>query len=264
MNDKITTFLNSDLLEKYLLGQTTSEQTDMVEIYLAEYPEVERAYNNMQNQLELVSQTQAVKAPQAVLNSILDKLDEETPVYSMPKPRSRKRRFQLSIAASVVAIMFAGTSYIFFQQNQLLKIENQKIADEIYDRLDDLDNKNRRLDEIMRQMKQLNNPETEKYIINGNNRAKNLKTVAYINPKDKTSMIDVVSLPRLPEEQCYQIWAELEDKMVNLGILNESDRELKSIPYTEDALALSITIEQRGSKMTANKENSVAEITLNK
>jgi hypothetical protein len=52
--------------------------------------------------------------------------------------------------------------------------------------------------------------------------------------------------------------------MVNLGILNEGDRQLKSIPYTEDALALSITIEQRGSKLSATKENSVAEITLNK
>ncbi|WP_417213238.1 anti-sigma factor domain-containing protein [Bizionia sp.] len=264
MNDKITTFLNSDLLEKYLIGQTTSVETETVESYISKYPEVEQAYNTMQNQLELVAQSQAIEAPKAILNSILNTLDEKTPVIPLNKPRTRKKWFQLSIAASVIAIMFASTTYIFFQQNQLLKIENQKIADEIYDRLDDLDQKNMRLDEIMRQMKQLNNPETEKYIINGNNRAKNLKTVAYINPKEKTSMIDVVSLPQLPEEQCYQIWAELEDKMVNLGILNEGDRQLKSIPYTEDALALSITIEQRGSKLSATKENSVAEITLNK
>lgn len=264
MNDKITTFLNSDLLEKYLLGQTTSDETETVETYISEYSEVEHAYNTMQNQLELVAQSQAVPAPKAVLNSIMDVLDNETPVIPLNKPRTRRKWFQLSVAASVIAIMFASTSYIFFQQNQSLKIENQKIADEIYDRLDDLDQKNKRLDEIMRQMNQLNNPETEKYIINGNNRAKNLKTVAYINPKDKTSMLDVVSLPQLPEEQCYQIWAELEDKMVNLGILNEGDRQLKSIPYTEDALALSITIEQKGSKLSATKENSVAEITLNK
>lgn len=264
MNDNITTFLNSDLLENYLLGQTTSEQTERVESYISKYPEVAAAYNTMQNQLELVAQTQAVPAPKAVLASLLDALDADTPVIPITRSRSRKKWFHLSIAASVMAIMFASTTYMFFQQNQLLKIENQKIAEEIYDRLDDLDSKNKHLDEVMRQMNQLNNPETEKYIIKGNNRAKNLKTIAYINPKDKTSMIDVVSLPKLPEEQCYQIWAELEDKMVNLGILNEADRQLKSIPYTENALALSITIEQRGSQLTATKENAVAEITLNK
>jgi len=118
------------------------------------------------------------------------------------------------------------------------------------------------LDNVMRQLLKLNNPETEKYIITGNDRAKDLKTVAYINPKEKTSMIDVVSLPELPQEQCYQIWAELQGKMVNLGILDKADRKLRNIPYMEDALALSITIETKGSKTIASKQNSVAEISL--
>ena len=108
----------------------------------------------------------------------------------------------------------------------------------------------------------LNNPETEKYVLRGNDRAKNLKTVAYINAIDKTSMIDVVSLPQLPENQNYQIWAELQDKMVNLGILDISDRKLKSIPYMEDALSLSITIEPKAGQSNTNTENAVAEITL--
>ena len=43
---------------------------------------------------------------------------------------------------------------------------------------------------------------------------------------------------RLPENQHYQIWAELQDRMVKLGILDESDRKLKQIPYMEDALSL--------------------------
>jgi anti-sigma-K factor RskA len=96
----------------------------------------------------------------------------------------------------------------------------------------------------------------------GNNRAKNLKTVAYINPKEKTSMIDVVSLPKLPENQCYQIWAELQGKMVSLGILTEADRQLKILPYTENALALNITIEPKGGNTVASLNNMVAEIDL--
>lgn len=265
MNDKITTFLNSNLLEKYLLGKTTSKETETVEHYLSKYPEVVNAYNTMQNHLELVSKTQSVKAPKTTLDAIMNAIgnDDDSVIPLTPKKTSRKW-MRFSIAASIAALIFAGTSYIFYQQNQMLKIENQKIADEVFDRLDDLDRKNVQLNTIMKQFQKLNNPETEKYIINGNNRAKNLKTVAYINPKEKTSMIDVVSLPQLPDEECYQIWAEMENKMVNLGILNESDRQLKPIPYTEDALALSITIEKKGSKLSATKENAVAEITLNK
>ena len=42
----------------------------------------------------------------------------------------------------------------------------------------------------MRQFLKLNNPETEKYVLRGNDRAKDLKTVAYINSIDKSSLIE--------------------------------------------------------------------------
>ncbi len=261
MNDKITTFLNSDLLEKYLIGKTTSVETEKVETYISKYPEVQNAYNTLQTNLEIVSRKNAVEAPKDILNNILDALDE-TPVISLKSNNRIKKWYQFSVAASIAALIFAGSSFVFYMQNQSLKTENQKIVDEIYDLRGDITSNNGKLDDIMQQFKQLNNPETEKYIIKGNYRAKNLKTVAYINPKDKTSMIDVVSLPQLPEEQCYQIWAEVQDRMVSLGILSETDRELKQIPYTENALGLSITIEPKGGNNTASKENSVAEVTL--
>ena len=263
MNDKITTFLNSNLLDKYLLGETTSAETIKVETYISDYPEVKNAYNTLQTNLEIVSKKNAVEAPKAILNNILDALDD-TPVVTLKSSKRYKKWYRFSVAASIAALIFAGSSFIFYSQNQSLKTENQKIVDEIYDLRNDITSNNGKLDDIMQQFKQLNNPETEKYIIKGNNRAKNLKTVAYINPKDKTSMIDVVSLPQLPEEQCYQIWAEVQDRMVSLGILSETDRELKQIPYTENALGLSITIEPKGGNNIASKENSVAEVTLQK
>lgn len=73
-----------------------------------------------------------------------------------------------------------------------------------------------------------------------------------------------MSLPELAEEQCYQMWAELQDKMVNLGILDINDRKLQSVPYIEDALSLSITIEPKGGNDSASLENAVAQILLDK
>lgn len=262
MNAKIITFLNSGLLEKYLLGETTSAETEMVESYISKYPEVQNAYNTLQFNLEVVAKSNAIEAPKDILNNILDELEEETPVIKLRTQRTYKKWYRFSVAASVSALLFAGTSYIFYNQNQKLSKENQVVVDEIFDLRGDIAKNNEMLDNVMRQLLKLNNPETEKYIITGNERAKDLKTVAYINPKEKTSMIDVVSLPQLPEEQCYQIWAELQGKMVNLGILDKADRKLRSIPYMEDALALSITIEPKGGNTSASLQNSVAEISL--
>ncbi|GAA4963252.1 anti-sigma factor [Algibacter aquimarinus] len=261
MNEKITTFLNSGLLENYLLGKTTSVETEMVESYISKYPEVQNAYNTLQYNLEIVSKSNAVEAPKHILNNILEELDEK-PVVTMNTSYKSKKWYKFSVAASIAALIFAGTSYLFYTQNQKLSNENQVVVDEIFDLRSDIEQNNKMLDNVMRQLLKLNNPETEKYIISGNDRAKDLKTVAYINPKEKTSMIDVVSLPQLPEEQCYQIWAELQGKMVSLGILNEADRKLMNIPYAENALALNITIEPKGGNTVASLENSVAEIDL--
>ena len=261
MNEKINTFLNSGLLEKYLLGVTSSVETDQVETYIAKYPEVQNAYNTLQFNLEVVAKSNAVEAPKSILNNILDELDE-APVVKMNTAKKSRKWYKFSVAASVAALLFAGTSAHFYNQNQKLHSDTLIVDEEINDLRGDIAENNKMLDNVMRQLLKLNNPETEKYIISGNERAKDLKTVAYINPKEKTSMIDVVSLPQLPEEQCYQIWAELQGKMVSLGILSEADRQLKTLPYTQDALALKITIEPKGGNTIASVENSVAQISL--
>ncbi|MDO5971664.1 anti-sigma factor [Flavivirga aquimarina] len=261
MNEKITTFLNSGLLEKYLLGETTSVETEKVESYISKYPEVQNEYNTLQYNLEIVAKSNAVEAPKSILNNILEELDEK-PVVKLNTQKKYKSWYKISVAASIAAFIFAGTSYHFYSQKQKLSQENQIVVDEIFDLRSDIEKNNLMLDNVMRQLLKLNNPETEKYIIKGNERAKDLKTVAYINPKEKTSMIDVVSLPQLPEEQCYQIWADLQGQMVSLGILNEADRQLMSIPYAENALALNITIEPKGGNTIASVENTVAEISL--
>lgn len=260
MNAKITTFLNSGLLEKYLLGETTAAETDMVESYISKYPEVQNFYNTLQHNLEIVAKSNAVEAPKSILNNILDELDD-TPVVTLNTTKNYKSWYKFSIAASVAAIMFAGAAYLYYQ-NIRLSEENQVVVDEIFDLRSDIEANNKKLDKVMEQFMELNDPNTYKYIMQGNNKAKNLKTVAYINTKEKTSMIDVVSLPQLPEEQCYQIWAELQGKMVSLGILTETDRQLRAIPYTENALALNITIEPKGGNTRASLENMVAEIDL--
>ena len=261
MNAKITTFLNSDLLEKYLLGNTTSEQTETVEAYISKYPEVQNAYNTLQFNLEVVAKSNAVEAPKYILNNILDELDD-APVVTLNVRKNYKIWYKLSIAASFAALFFAASSLSLYTQKQKLSEENQVVVDEIFDLRSDIAKNNQMLDNVMRQLLKLNNPETEKYIIKGNDRAKDLKTVAYINPKEKTSMIDVVSLPKLPEEQCYQIWAELQGKMVSLGVLSQADRQLRSIPYTEHARGLNITIERKGGNTIASLQNSVAEINF--
>ena len=259
MKENVQKFLKSGLLDKYIIGDTSTSENEEIEGYINLYTEVQEEYEILQAHLELATKTNSKKAPSHILGAILENIDDQKPIIHI----HHKRTPWYSIAASIVAIAFAVTSFLFYSKSLKLLNENNTIAEEIFDLRDDIKSNNNRLDGVMLEFQKLNNPETQKYVLRGNNRAKELKTVAYINPIEKSTLIDIVSLPKLSDEQCYQMWAQLQDKMINLGVLTEADRKLKPIPYIKDALALNITIEPKGGNKNASLENSVAEIPIN-
>lgn len=259
METKLHSFLNSGLLNRYLVGDTSPSESSEAEYFIEHFPEAAEAFDKLQENLEIFARKDAAKAPKGLLDDVLKAVHDtdETKVITLV----RKQKISwYSIAASAAAVLFAVTSIILYNKNLDLNDENNVVVEEIYDLRGDIQNNNAKLDDLSRQFMKLNDPDAKKYVLSGNARAKNLKTVAYINPVEKTSMIDVVTLPKLPKEQYYQIWGELQDRMVNLGILDASERRLRPIPYLEDALALSITIETKGRESLGKDE--VAEISL--
>ncbi len=251
MREKIRIFLETDLLEKYLIGTTNTEETLQVERYIAMYPEVREIYNELQENLETFAKMHAVKAPEGLRTKILNKIKAQN------AGRRRFRRY--AIAASITALLFAGSSYFFWNQNQSLQAENNIVNNRIKDLEEDMKNQ---LEDVRNQFIVLNNPQTRKYMVNGNKKAKELKAVAYINPVKKLAYINVRNLPNLPEDFDYQMWAEVNGEMVNLGVIrNVEDKDkLRALPYAKNAVSY-ITIEPKGGNETPTVQNIVANIS---
>lgn len=250
MKEKIKIFLDTDLLEKYLLGTTTDEESFQVERYIAMYPEVKETYDELQENLETFAKMHAIKTPEGLKERIVARIRGEK--------AGRKRFFQYSIAASFAALLFAAAAFFFYSQNQSLQEENDMVANQI--KLLEQDMKDQ-LEDVRNQFIVLNNPQTKRLNVKGNTKAKELKAVAYINPVKKLSYINVSKLPNLPEDQCFQMWAEVNGEMVNLGVIKESMAQdnLLALPYSDKAVGY-ITIEPQGGNMTPTVENIVANI----
>lgn len=252
MKDKIKTFLETDLLEKYLLGSTSLEETLQVERYIAMYPEVREAYDELQDNLEAFAKMHAIKTPEGLKDRILNRVKAEN--------KSKRKFYRFGIAASIVALGFAAASFFFYDQNKNLQEENTVVTNKIKELEADM---KERLEDVRNQFIVLNNPSTKKYSVTGNKKAKELKAVAYINPVKKLSYINVRNLPQLPEDKCFQMWAEVNGEMVNLGILKDiSNKEkLFALPYAENGVGY-ITIEPQGGNYTPTVENIVANINF--
>lgn len=251
MKEKIRIFLDSDLLENYLLGTVSHEESVQVERYIAMHPEVRNMYNELQGNLEAFAKMHARQAPEGLRAKIIQN------IRAQDSNRRKFRRF--AIAASFAAMLFAGSSYFYWNQNQDLQQENTIVSNKIKS-LEE--NMREQLEDVRNQFIVLNNPQTKKYEVNGNKKAQDLKAVAYINPVKKLSYINLRNLPHLPANQCYQMWAEVNGKMVNLGVLKnlEDKDKLWPIPYAEKAVGY-ITIEPEGGNNTPTVQNIVANIT---
>lgn len=251
MIEKIKIFLDSDILERYLLGDTTEMETLQAERYITMYPEVRKVYNELQENLETYAKLHAVQTPDGLKEKILSRIRSEKV--------GRKKFFRYAMAASFIAAMFAIASFFFWDQNQSLQEENTMVSNKI--KLLE-ENMKQQLEEVRNQFIVLNNPQTKKYNVSGNTKAKELKAVAYINPVKKLSYINVKKLPHLPEDQCFQMWAEVNGEMLNLGILEQAtgSDNLMALPYAKNAVGY-ITIEPKGGNENPTVENIVANIS---
>ncbi len=251
MKEKIRIFLDTDLIEKYLMGTTTTEESLQVERYIAMHPEVKKTFDELQDNLEAFAKVHAIKTPEGLKEKIIARIRGER--------LGRKRFFRYAIAASLTACLFAGASYFFWNQNQNLQQENTVVSNKIKDLEQDI---KQQLEDVRNQFIVLQNPQTKKYNVKGNKDARDLKAVVYINPVKKLSYINVSKLPNLTENKCFQMWAEVNGEMVNLGVIKkEQDKDqLMALPYGDKALGY-ITIEPQGGNKTPTVENIVANIS---
>jgi len=260
MKNEVKILLESDLLERYLLGDVSYEEEVRVEHFIDTSEEVKVAYNTLEEDLEIYSKAFAIKAPETVIENVLESIKTETHLAESNK-RSIPWYF---IAACVTTLLFGATTITLWNQNQLLSTTNNSVAGQIENLKSDIINTNARLENIKSKYAVLSAPETQKYLINGNERAKNLRTVAYVNPKERLSAINVLSVPELPKDKELKMWAEVNGEMVCLGVIEKADQKLMALPFKDNASNYKITIDSKGNRDFALIDSEVASIALEK
>jgi len=254
MSDKVSIFLEGDLLESYLMGTTSPIESQEVEYFIDKYPEVQKVYDELQENIENYAVSYAVEAPKELRSKIL----------RHTKTRNRRVVPLLSIAACTIAVLFGIVALMIYKQNQVL-LEDRQFTSNLLENLnDDIVSNRQMLQSVEEQFMILNNTATQKYILTGNSVGRKLEAVAYVNQLEKKSYVHVASLPELPDEQVYQMWAQVDGKLVPLDILKLTKDNLVEIPYEERMASLNVTIEPKGGSKEATTSKEVATINFNK
>lgn len=259
MKTKIDAILNSDLLERYLLGETSALEDMKVEHLLEEHPEVRAAYSELEDSIAALSSHLATPMPQDVKDKVMQEIAKSNTGSESKEGSSLPWYF---IAASAASLVFAVATLQLWNQNKLLHQSNEEVASQIDLLKQEVLQANSSLENVKSKFAVLNNPDTKKYYIVGNERAKNLRSVAYINPKEKLTAINIISMPEIPAEKEVKMWAEVNGEMVCLGTLERADKKLMAFPFRESVTNFKITIETKGNNDFATIDSEIADLKI--
>lgn len=250
----IKEYIASGTLELYALGAATDQERREVECLSSIYPEIKQELDRLTEAMENYALTYSAEPPPDLKAQIMSKLSfgepQPEPVVK-PMPISRPTyNFTWVAAASVGLIMLA---FALFLVNQLRESQQVQVT---------LRSTNNSLQEEIRQIRErqlnadaalalLKKPGTRIISVVGNEKAPSGKLAVFWNASSKEVAIEVSGLPKLADDQQYQLWSLVDGKPIDAGVFENNGAGVQRLNRSITAAdAFAVTIERRGGSPT--------------
>lgn len=265
-------YISSGILESYALGLCNATEAADVERMCALHPEIKAELEDIQSSLGGYAQAHAVNPPESVKASIFNKINElekaennikpkeETKIIPLTPSSSNQNTYKYFAAASVALLGLSVIGNIVFygkwkQANeQIIALNSEKNV-----LADGLKTNTVRLNNMQQSMAVMSNPDISRVMMKGVEKSPESLAVIYWNKQSKEVYVEVKKLPKLEDGKQYQLWAIVDGKPVDAGMLplNESDSTMIKMKDFESAQAFAITIEKAGGSPSPTLEQMV-------
>ncbi len=256
--------LEKGLLTQYLLGELPREEALLLESVIQKDSVLQERLYQLESDLEKMAMENAISPPESIRASLVRAIDSEAKDTAIPLHRdSTKNAFnpmRLLVAASLAAL-FAITSFFFYGRWQTAE-ENFIVAQEAQQQLkEELQTLSSEIKETQDMVSVLNSKDAIPFLLKGNQLAPEARAVAYVNHKNRSVWVNPKALPKLSQEETYQMWADVDGEMISMGLL-PTDKELIALTYIDKAESLNITIEPQGGNDHPTVERLISNVYL--
>jgi hypothetical protein len=261
--EDIKAYIESGILELYVLGDVTPSEKLQVEEMASKHPVIKAELDEIERSMELFAAENAVEPPaqlrDRVLNSLLTNFSDDNNfpskhpqpvkdnVIAMPAPKATS--FYKYAFAACLALLIASVVTLFSVYNKLQDANTQLIA---------LNSTNQKFSKTVNFMdRQLNVYRDTSFKVIKLKGTANLPSglvVVAFSPSKKKVVIDMADLdmPVNDKAHQYQLWAIVGKKPVSLGVFDKTDadstvmKEMKSVDLTH---TFAVTREPRGGSV---------------
>ncbi|RAJ79365.1 anti-sigma-K factor rskA [Chitinophaga dinghuensis] len=254
----IQAYIESGIIESYVLGIADAQEVAELEGLRRDHPEIAAAISECERWLYKTAGSQAIPAADNIRESIFSSLENEmTSSDSLPlqpsvlSPKRNKPVFRYLAAASLaLLIVSAGANiYLYYQYKQVAKGYIALLTDQ-HKMLAENQVYQTRLSAMYRDIQQMSDSSVQKILMRGvPGKESNLITV-YWNVKTKDVYLLANRLPKAPEGRQYQLWAIVNGKPVDAGMLTNDEGVIMQLKSVKDAQAFAVTLENAGGSAT--------------
>jgi anti-sigma-K factor RskA len=242
-------YINSGVVESYVLGLATEAERNEFEQMCAAYPEVVQARDAFERSLEQQLLQDAAAPPVMVKERVFSEVHPplaETTLADMTEGAPVRRMNAWKWIAAASLLLLAGVGYWAYSTNEKY---NDLVAEQSAMR-QQLDQSTARLQMLQQDAEILKQP-MKTVALKGTDLAPQAQTTVYWDTTGakRDVYLLVNTLPQPPSDKQDQLWALLDGKPIDLGYFDvdvQQKRLLVKMKNVQNAQAFAITLEQRG------------------
>lgn len=264
-------YIESGILELYVMGQLSAPEMLEVEKRAAISPEIRQEIEAIEIALEQYALKGAVEPREDLFAGIEARIGETAPkpvTASVPIRETIKTRsirpLQYALAACVALLIVSciallnAHSKLDDAQQQILSLRTEK--DRYASGMNVLKQTNSELQTVADMVE---DPNWAIVQLGGTKTSPASKMMVYWNRKSQDVVVDKsrMKLPENDEAHQYQLWALVAGKPVDLGVFDmrtDSAQMLLKMKEISKAEAFAVTLEKRGGSVNPTMENMVA------
>ncbi len=260
-------YIQSGIIESCVLGLASQEEVSSLEALCLQYPEIKKAVQDFELLLEKNALDNAIAPPSEVRNNIMNALKDEFNTGSSPSKvtesseatiipiqlKERAKVFSLwryaAVASIILLLSSVALNYYFYSNYQesknnyealLLNNNTLQANNNLY---------KAKFNSLQEKFQMLENPDMKIVQLRGlPGKEANTATVLW-----DTKSRDVYLMPTLiapPSGKEYQLWAIVDGKPVDAGMLQNCEDGMCKMKNMPDAQAFAITLENKGGSKT--------------
>ena len=276
--ENIKAYIESGVLELYVLGDLSADEMLQVEEMASQHKEVRDEIASIEEAMEQYAINNAIEPPKDIEEKLFNKLglnllEEEEVLVNQESYVNEPKIIQLDgsdgkvrtlryALVACVALLVLSVAALFITYNKLndahnqiasLNLDKQKFAGVV----NQLEYDNKGLNNIAEMAE---SKEWATIRMQGQAISPKSKMNVYWNKKDKSVLINYLAmdLPKADAQHEYQLWAMVNGKPVSLGVFGKTDSTSKEallkMQTIQEAQAFAVTLEPMGGSVNPTME----------